>query len=102
MEIYVFFESKFSFDCKHLEARDAKKCYFKGKTFTSGDSIDDLLLSGSCEGGCHCDDKKFICSRINCPEQFEPRPEFGCVRKYSNDKCCSTETVCGTYKYLFL
>lgn len=96
---FMFFSNrkKNSFDCKHLDARDAKKCYLKGKTFSSGDNVDDLLLSGSCEGACRCVDNKFICAHIDCPERFGPRPEVGCVRKYGNDKCCAVEIACGNF-----
>lgn len=95
MEIYVFPPTINSFDCKHLEARDMKKCYFKGKTFSHDDNVDDLLLSGSCEGACRCDVNKLICEHKNCDENFGPRPELGCVRQYAIDKCCSVGTICG-------
>lgn len=97
MEIYVCSKNPNSFDCKQVEARDPKKCYFKEKIFDVGDAVDESLLSGTCEGSCHCLEKKFTCAQINCPENFGPRPEQGCVRQYANDKCCSTGTVCGKF-----
>lgn len=96
MEIYLCY-LKNSFDCEPVESRDPKKCYFQGKVLDVGDAVDDSLLGGSCSGACHCVDKKFNCAQINCPENFGPRPELGCVRQYSNDKCCSTGTVCGEF-----
>lgn len=89
-----------SFDCKHLEKRDEKKCYFKNKTLSDGEAIDDSLLNGSCEGSCKCSGKKFECEHIDCPEKFGPRLEVGCVRQFANDKCCSVGTVCGNFIYL--
>ena len=97
MEIYDFN----SFDCKHLDARDMKKCHFKGKAYSTGDKVDDLLLSGSCDEACRCEDQKFECEHINCDERFGPQLELGCVRKYSNEKCCSIGTVCGNLKFLY-
>lgn len=86
-----------SFNCKHLETRDDKKCYFKGKTYGNGDTIDDSLLNGSCDASCQCQGKKFNCAHINCAEKFGPVLEVGCVRQYALDKCCSVGTVCGKF-----
>lgn len=89
-----------SFNCKHLETRDDKKCYFNGKTYGNGDAIDDSSLHGSCDASCQCNGKKFNCVHIDCPEKFGPRLEVGCVRQYALDKCCSVETVCGNFDIL--
>lgn len=96
MEIYVFSKQN-SYDCKHLETRIEKKCYFKDQMLSDGDKLDDGALKGSCIGSCTCDYKRFICVHTNCPENFGPRPEPGCTRQYSNDECCATGTICGNF-----
>jgi len=95
------------YDCSHIEEKgraNEEKCYFHGKTYNSGDQIDDADIYGNCEVGCGC--KKllrsgnmgFACAILDCPEWLGARPKPGCNFKYELDKCCTVGEVCPPYK----
>jgi hypothetical protein len=85
-----------SFECKHLDVRDSKKCYFRGKELNEGDEIDEKLLDSSCIGAAQCSENGiFTHAHIDCAEFFGPRLQPDCIRQYSKDSCCSVGSVCG-------
>ena len=93
-----------SYDCPTIEKRDGSKCYYKDKIYEQQESIDEQVLGESCTGSCKCPKTNgqkvntFICAHKECAENFGPALLPGCIRQYSNDKCCSIGTDCGEEK----
>ncbi|KAF2888502.1 hypothetical protein ILUMI_17671, partial [Ignelater luminosus] len=88
------------YDCSHIEHRaklNAEVCYFHGKTYNPGKSINDDEVYGNCKVGCTCSKKQsgnmgFTCAAIDCP--YDPSLKPGCHFKYELDKCCNVGQVC--------
>jgi len=87
-----------SFECPDFNKYDKTKCYYKGKTYASGESLPDDL-NPRCQPGCRCsgygENLSFVCAHVDCPEFFgggRGGPE--CVSQYNLDSCCRSKLVC--------
>ncbi|XP_046683057.1 kielin/chordin-like protein [Homalodisca vitripennis] len=91
-----------SYDCSVLSQRSPDKCYFQGRAYDEGDTLQD---SPPCLVHCKCEKSpqtggrlQFSCIRVECPEFFRRPPPPGCYNLYEHDKCCSVGRVCGQQK----
>jgi len=89
-------------DCSHIVEKgkeNAEKCYFLGKSYGSGEGLNDDDIYGNCKVDCSCrkglsGKMGFTCAVLDCPEWLGYRPEFGCHFKYELDKCCAGNQIC--------
>lgn len=89
----------YRFECPDFRSLDTNICHLKGRTYNR--TVNDENLLPACMADCHCQQGKFICANVECPENFNPRIE-GCVSQYDSlNRCCETSNICGNWTIHF-